>query len=164
MIIAFFLCILFFVALLNTVWHLLILCHNSSLFVQVPCILFYGDLLTSKTHLYKPNSMEFFLMLSLNSVNSVTKKKLKSKRKILGLEPRISCVRDRDSTTQPQNHGQHSRSLYWTQFMPQWFLRFSEFPEFTESSAPFRENSNEIIEFDERIMEKLDYYLLVWNT
>ena len=29
--------------------------------------------------------------------------------------------------------------------MPQWFLRFSEFPEFAEfneSSAPFRENSN----------------------
>ena len=26
--------------------------------------------------------------------------------------------------------------------MLQWFLRFSEFPEFNESSAPFRENSN----------------------
>ena len=24
--------------------------------------------------------------------------------------------------------------------MPQWFLRFSEFPEFNESSAPFRES------------------------
>ena len=32
-------------------------------------------------------------MLSLNSLNSVTKK-LKSKRKIAGLEPRISCVSD----------------------------------------------------------------------
>ena len=40
-------------------------------------------------------------MLSLNSLNSVTKK-LKSKKKIAGLEPRISCVRGRDSTTQLQ--------------------------------------------------------------
>ena len=73
MIIAFFLCFLFFVALLITVWHLLISCHNFSLFVQVPCILFYSDLLTSKTHPYKPNSMN-----SLNSIkelwkNSITK-------------------------------------------------------------------------------------------
>ena len=42
-------------------------------------------------------------MLSLNSANSVTKK-FKSKRKIAGLEPRISCVRDIDSTTVPQRH------------------------------------------------------------
>ena len=65
-------------------------------------------------------------------------KKIQSKRKIAGLEPRISCVRDRDSTTQPQSHRQQSRSLYWTQFMPLWFLRFSEL---NESCAPFRENS-----------------------
>ena len=65
----------------------------------------------------------------------------KSKRKIAGLEPRISCLRDRDSTTQPQSHRQQSRALYWTQFMPQWFLRFPEFTEFSESFAPFRENS-----------------------
>ena len=76
-------------------------------------------------------------MFSPNSLKSVTKK-FKIKRKIAGLEPRISCVRDRDSTTQPQSHRQQSRSLYGTQFMPQWFLRFSEF---TESSGPFRENS-----------------------
>ena len=62
----------------------------------------------------------------------------------VGLEPKISCVRDRDDTTRPQTQRQHSRSLYWTQFMLQWFLRFPEFAEFTEfneSSAPFRENS-----------------------
>ena len=38
---------------------------------------------------------------------------------------------------------QQSRSLYWIQFMPQWFLRFSEIPEFTkfnDNSALFREN------------------------
>ena len=28
--------------------------------------------------------------------------------------------------------------------MPQWFLRFSEFPEFSESFASFRENSIEV--------------------
>ena len=51
-------------------------------------------------------------MLSLNSLNTVTKKKLKSKRKIAGLEPRISCVRDRDSTTVPKGQLYKSRSLY----------------------------------------------------
>ena len=40
-------------------------------------------------------------MLSLNSLNSVTKK-LKSKGEIAGLEPRISCVIESDSTTVPQ--------------------------------------------------------------
>ena len=33
-------------------------------------------------------------------------------------------------------------TVYWTQFMPHWFLRFPEFTEFNESSAPFRENPN----------------------
>ena len=50
-----------FVVLFNTVCHLLMAYHNFSLFIQVPCILFYGDLLTLKTHHYKPN-----LMNSLN--------------------------------------------------------------------------------------------------
>ena len=43
--------------------------------------------------------------LSLNAFTEFAEfsdKKLKSKRKIAGLEPRISCVRDRDSTTVPQ--------------------------------------------------------------
>ena len=35
-----------FVALFNTVCQLLMSCHNFSLFIRVPCILFYGDLLT----------------------------------------------------------------------------------------------------------------------
>ena len=41
-------------------------------------------------------------MFSLNSLNSVTKKYLKKKISNVGLEPRISCVRDRDDTTRPQ--------------------------------------------------------------
>ena len=41
-----------FVVIFNTVWQLVMLCHNFSLFIQVPCILFYGDLLTLKTHHY----------------------------------------------------------------------------------------------------------------
>ena len=46
-----------FVVLFNIVCQLLLSCHNFSLFIQVPCILFYGDLPTLKTHHYKPNSM-----------------------------------------------------------------------------------------------------------
>ena len=45
------------VILFNIVCHLSMSCHNFSLFIRVPCILFYGDLLTLKTHHYKPNSM-----------------------------------------------------------------------------------------------------------
>ena len=56
-----------FVALLNTVWHFLISRHNFSLFIQVPRILFYGDLLTSKTHPYKHNSMNSMNELWKNS-------------------------------------------------------------------------------------------------
>ena len=35
-------------------------------------------------------------MFSLNSANSVTKNNQKSKMMIVGLEPKISCVRDRE--------------------------------------------------------------------
>ena len=59
----------------------------------------------------------------------------------VGLEPRISCVRDRDETTRPLDQRLQNRSLYWTQFMLQRFLRFPEIAEFNESSGPFRENS-----------------------
>ena len=56
------------VVLFNTVCHLLMSCHNFSLFIRVPCILFYGDLLTLKTHHHKPNSMN-----SLNSMKELWK-------------------------------------------------------------------------------------------
>ena len=64
----FLLCFLFFAVLFNTVCHLLMSCHNFSLFIQVPCILIYGDLLTLKTQHYKPNSMN-----SLNSMKELWK-------------------------------------------------------------------------------------------
>ena len=57
-----------FVVLFDIVLHLLMSCHNFSLFIRVPCILFYGDLLTLKTHHYKPNSMN-----SLNSMKELLK-------------------------------------------------------------------------------------------
>ena len=34
--------------------------------------------------------------------------------------------------------------LNWGQFRLQWFIRFSEFTELNESSAPFRKNSNKL--------------------
>ena len=68
MIITFVLCFLFFVVLFSAVSHLLMSCHNFSLFIQVPCILFHGDLLTLKTHHYKLNSMN-----SLNSMKELWK-------------------------------------------------------------------------------------------
>ena len=57
-----------FVLLFNIVCHLLMSCHNFSLFIRVPCILFYGDLLTLETHHYKSNSMN-----SLNSIKELWK-------------------------------------------------------------------------------------------
>ena len=53
-----------FVVLFNIVYHLLMSSHNFSLFIRV----FYGDLLTLKTHDYKPNSMN-----SLNSMKELWK-------------------------------------------------------------------------------------------
>ena len=46
----------------------------------------------------------------------------------------------RENSNVPQRHSKQRRSLNWTQFMLQWFLRFSEFTDFSESFAPFREN------------------------
>ena len=57
-----------FVVLFNIACNLLMSCHNFSLFIRVPCILFYGDLLTFKTHHYKSNSMN-----SLNSMKELWK-------------------------------------------------------------------------------------------
>ena len=57
-----------FTVLFNIVCHLLLSCHNFSLFIRVPFILFDGDLLTLKTHHYKPNSMN-----SLNSMKELWK-------------------------------------------------------------------------------------------
>ena len=45
--------------------------------------------------------MEFFLNVSLNSVNSVTKIFVIT---VKGLEPATSCVRDQDATSVPVRH------------------------------------------------------------
>ena len=43
-----------------------------------------------------------------------------------------SCVRDQDAITAPARHGWERGFLNLTQFMLQWFIRFSELAEFTE--------------------------------
>ena len=58
-----------------------------------------------------------------------------------GLKPVTSYVRDQHATTVTARHMWESGSLNWTQFMLYWFISFSEFTEFSESSAPFRKNS-----------------------
>ena len=49
-----------------------------------------------------------------------------------------SCVRDQDVAAR---HIWETGSLNWAQFMLQWFIRFPEFAEFSESSVPRRNNS-----------------------
>ena len=51
-----------------------------------------------------------------------------------GLEPTTFCVTDQDATTVPARHMWGTGSLNWAQFILQWFVRFLEFPEFTELS------------------------------
>ena len=51
--------------------------------------------------------------------------------------------------------------------MPQWFLRFSEFPQFTEfneSSAPFRENSIVPWKLTPRVSEMSEGVNFQWNN
>ena len=57
--------------------------------------------------------------------------------RVVGLEPKISCVRDRHDTTKPQVAEQ---ILILNPIHASVILRFSEFTEFNKSSAPFREN------------------------
>ena len=52
--------------------------------------------------------MEFSLNVFTEFAEVSDKKKLKLKRKIAGLEPRISCVRDRDSITQQSRADLHT--------------------------------------------------------
>ena len=83
-----------------------------------------------KSNIYK--ALEFFLNVSLNSGNSVTRIFVIT---VKGLELAISCLRDQHATTAPARHLWKTGSLNWLQFMLQWFIRFPEFPEFNESSA-----------------------------
>ena len=82
--------------------------------------------------------LEFFLNVSLNSVNLVTKIFAIT---VKGLEPATSCVRDQDATIAPARHMWETESLNWAQSMLQLFIRFPEFTEFNESSAPLRKSS-----------------------
>ena len=77
---------------------------------------------------------------SLNSANSVTK--IYDIKRTRTCHSATSCVRDKHATTVPARHMWDIGSLNWAQCMLQWFISFSEFTEFSESSGPFRKNSN----------------------
>ena len=51
---------------------------------------------------------------------------------IKGFEPATFSVREQDVTTAPARHMWETGPLNWLQFMLHWFIRFSEFAEFTE--------------------------------
>ena len=91
-----------FVVLFNIVWHFLMSCHNFSLFIIVPCILFYGDLLTLKTHHYRANSMN-----SLNSMKELWKNSI-----ICTL---IICCRYRHSVS--HSNRTYTVTLFWKGIM-----------------------------------------------
>ena len=84
------------------------------------------------------HTLEFFLNVSLNSANSVTKIFVIT---VKGLEPTTSWVRDRHATTAPARHMLDTGSLNWLQFMFHWFIRFLKFAEFTEISSHLRKTS-----------------------
>ena len=84
-------------------------------------------------------TMEFFLNVLLNLMNSVTKITVITV-KGSNLRPLVH------DTAVPAKHMWETESLNWAQFMLQWFIIFPEFAEFTEfneSSVPFRKNSTE---------------------
>ena len=69
-----------------------------------------------------------------------------------GLKPATSCVRDQDANTAPARHMWETGSLNWTQFMLQWFIRFSEFAQFSEfllhlGKSPLK-GSNTMVVYD----------------
>ena len=51
---------------------------------------------------------------------------------VKGLKPAISCIRDQDASKTPARHMCETWSLNTPHFMLQWFIRFTEFAEFTE--------------------------------
>ena len=106
-------------------------------------------------------SVEFFLYVSLNSADSVTKIFVITVKK---LKTATSCVRDQDATTAPARHMWDTRSLNWTQFMLQWFIRFPGFAEFNESSTPFRKNSIELGVVKNQICRMLSWVSIVHKS
>ena len=85
------------------------------------------------------NHSSFLYMFSLNSLNSVTKDIIILKR-LLGSNP-LSPVWETETLPLCHRYTANRRQLNSSQFMLQWFLRFPEFAEFSESSALFRENA-----------------------
>ena len=73
--------------------------------------------------------MEFFLNVLLNSGTKIFVITAN------WLEPATFCVRNQDATTAPAIHMWKTGFSNWSQFMLQWFVRFPEFAEFSESSA-----------------------------
>ena len=86
------------------------------------------------------NLLEFFLNV-FHWIRWIQWQKIYDIKRTRTCHPVTSCVRDQDATTLPARHMWEIGSLNWAQFMLQWFISFSEFTEFSESSAPFRKNS-----------------------
>ena len=85
-------------------------------------------------------SFEFFLNV-FHWIQRIQWQKIYDIRRTRTSHTATSCVRDQDATTAPARHMWETGSLNWAQFMLQWFIRFPEFTEFSESSAPFSKNS-----------------------
>ena len=79
------------------------------------------------------NNGVFPKCFSLNSLNSVTK--IYDIERNQTCHTATSCVRDWHTTTVPARHMWDFGSLNWAQFVLQWFISFSEFTEFSESST-----------------------------
>ena len=85
--------------------------------------------------------MEFFLNV-FHWIQQIQWQKIYDIKRTRTCHPATSCVRDQNASTVPARHMWEIGSLNWAEFMLQWFINFSEFTEFSESSAPFRKNSN----------------------
>ena len=87
--------------------------------------------------MYK-EALEFFLNVSLNSLNLVTKIVVIT---VKGLKPATQQVRDQDATTVPSIHVS-DRTFKLSPNHASLIFKFPEFAEFNKSSALFRKNSN----------------------
>ena len=83
--------------------------------------------------------LEFFLNV-FHWIRRIQWQKMYGIKRARTCHPVTCSVRDQHATTAPARHIWEIGSLNWAQFMLQWFISFSEFTEFSESSAPFRKN------------------------
>ena len=98
------------------------------------------NLILKWLHYFQWEQWSFPKCFSLNSLSSVTK--MYDIKRTRTCHPATSCVRNQHATTVPARHMWEIGSLNWIQFMLQWFISVSEFTEFSESSAQFRQISN----------------------